>query len=149
MEKIKEFFNNKRNRFISIGVGVVALIIIVVVIVLSGSKGNKLEKRLLELGRVYYKKYYSFLAKDDKKERDKFLSKYTEIGIKVDLENLSRTVANTEGLPSSEEILKDFNKKGNKCNYLTTKVIFYPQEPYGDEDIKMEVNLDCGNKTEK
>lgn len=141
MEKIKAFFSNKKNIIICV-VGLVVVVGAVLLIMnLGGSKGNKLEKRLKELGNVYYEKYYSLFGDD---VRSEFLAKYTTIGIKVDLENLARTVADTDNLPSKDEILKEFTKNGKACNQTTTKVIFYPQKPYGAKDFKMEIQLDCG-----
>lgn len=141
MEKIKEFFSNKKNIVICASVALVIIVAIVLIMNLGGSKGNKLEKRLKELGNVYYEKYHGLF---DDKTRAEFLAKYTTIGIKVDLENLARTVADTNGLPSKDEILKEFVKNGKACNQTTTKVIFYPQKPFGAKDFKMEINLDCG-----
>ena len=144
MKKLKEFFSNKRNIFIC--AGALAIIILIVVIALmggkKGDKEDKLEKRFQELGNVYYEKYYNLI---DEEQRTSHLSKYTTLGIKVDLENLARTVSDTNGLPSKDEILKEFVKDGKECN-MSSKIIFYPQEPYGGSDYKMETKLDCGDQ---
>lgn len=142
MEKIKEFFKDKKNIVICVCAILVIALVLFLIFRGSGQK-KKLERRLNELGKTYYEKYYGLFDADSRSE---FLAKYSTLGIKVDLENLARTVADTNNLPSKEKILKDFvNKKtGKECNQTTTKVIFYPQSPYGAKDYKMETQLDCG-----
>ncbi len=105
------------------------------------SDSKRLDDRLTELGNAYYKKYYGLIEED---KRTEFLAKYNTLGIKVDLENLARTVADTDGLPSKDELLKEFTKDGKECKLTTSKLIFYPQEPYGENDFKLDMNLDCG-----
>lgn len=145
--KLNEFFGNKKNIFVCACVLVAIVALILIIVLLGGkkkdSKGNKLEKRFEELGTVYYEKYYNLIGEE---QRTAHLSKFTTLGIKVDLENLARTVSDTNGLPSKDEILKEFvNKKGESCN-MSSKIIFYPQEPYGEKDYKIELKLDCGEE---
>ena len=119
---------------------VIALIIVLIIKLPSNNnktKEDKLEARLQELGNTYYKVYYNLI---EEKERAKFLSNYTTLGIKANLENLAKTVAGTDGLSTKEEILKEFSK----CSLAKTKVIVYPQEPFGEKDYKLKVSLKCG-----
>ena len=131
---------------IIVGVAVVAVVAIAVVLVLVlNNPQKKLEKYMKQLGKVYYEEvYYSSFNKEN--ERSEFLAKYTTLGIKTDLSNLVRAVASKDGLPNSEEILAKFvNKKtGKECNRSTTKVFFYPEEPFGKTDYRIEVQVDCG-----
>jgi cytochrome oxidase assembly protein ShyY1 len=131
---------------ICIGVAAIAVVAIVVVLVIVlNNPQKKLEKYMKQLGKVYYEDvYYSSFEKDN--ERSEFLAKYTTLGIKTDLSNLVRAVASKNGLPTSEEILAKFvNKKtGKECNRSTTKVFFYPEEPYGKNNYRIEVQVECG-----
>ena len=131
---------------ICIGVAAIAVVAIVVVLVIVlNNPQKKLEKYMKQLGKVYYEDvYYSSFSKDD--ERSEFLAKYTTLGIKTDLSNLVRAVASKNGLPTSEEILAKFvNKKtGKECNRSTTKVFFYPEEPFGKTNYRIEVQVECG-----
>ena len=114
------------------------------IIMLTGcgkkNDSEKLNDRLNELGNAYYKKYYNLIEEEKRKD---FLSKYTTLGIKVDLENLARTVADSDGFPSKDELIEEFTKDGKSCNLTTSKLVLYPQEPYGESDFKMDINLNC------
>ena len=130
---------------ISIAVATLVVVVVTVIcIVKANNPQKKLEKYMKELGKVYYEDvYFASFGKED--ERSEFLAKYTTLGIKTDLNNLVRAVASKEGLPTSEEILAKFvNKKtGKECNRTTSKVFFYPQEPFGKTDYKIEVVVEC------
>ena len=73
------------------------------------------------------------------------LKKYEELGIKVNLDNLSR-YNNKE----NEELVKTFvnNKNNEACNLQDTKVIIYPKSPYNKTDYTIEVQLVCGFEQE-
>ena len=127
----------------------IVLVLFVGVTFVTGCKASqekKLNKYLKELGNAYYEKYYSLF--DDEAARSEFLARYSTLGIKVDLENLARTVSDTKDFPSKDEILKKFvnNKTKEACNSAKTKITIYPQKPFGNKDYKIEVNLDCGFK---
>ncbi len=135
---------NVKNICIAV-VSILVLVLIIFLIIKGVNPQKKLEKYMKELGKVYYEEvYYSSFNKED--ERSEFLAKYTTLGIKTDLSNLVRAVASKNDLPSSEEILAKFvNKKtGKECNRTNTKVFFYPTEPYGVKDYKIDVKVDCG-----
>ena len=37
-----------------------------------------------------------------------------------------------------------FKSKKKKCDKKNTRVIIYPQKPYGKTDYKVKIELDCG-----
>ena len=76
----------------------------------SKNESQKLTKELKELGISFYEDfYYNQIGKTDE-EKKTFLEKYTDIGIKVSLDNLARYKKD-----ESEEIIKKFvNSKTNK-----------------------------------
>lgn len=147
---MKEFFKyNKKG--ILIGLLVFTIIGVAIVLVIAFTNGNKKEEQthkdklngyLNELGKSFYEDYY-YDAVDSENEESKreFLSKFSEIGIKVNLDNLSRY--NGDGI---EEKIKEFKNEANDedCNTKDTKVIIYPKEPYEKTDYEVETVLECG-----
>lgn len=125
----------------------VVLIIIVLVgvgaFMLFGKRSNEkeLETSLTEMGRSFYENFYYEQVGSSADEKTSLLSKFTTIGIKVDLENLERY---NDGEFSKS--IKEFknNKTNEKCNKTKTKVVIYPKSPYGKTDYKIEAELDCG-----
>ena len=98
------------------------------------------------------------------------------MGIKVSLENLIRYYVTTDKYKEAVEKVTDAegNEKdvkdasitervedlenkwfvtgkgeNDKCDVDNTKVIIYPQEPYGEKDYKLEIVTACGFKDEK
>lgn len=148
---MKEFLKYNKKGII---IGLVAFTIIGIAIILflvfaSGNKKaeektqkDKLNGYLNELGKSFYEDYY-YDAVESKNEDAKreFLSKFKDIGIKVNLDNLSRY--NGDGV---EEKIKEFKNeaKDEDCNIKDTKVIVYPKEPYGKTDYELEAVLECG-----
>lgn len=121
---------------------VVGVVIIVVVALLAFGKNNdeKLSATLEEMGRDWYENFY-YDGFDEKKRAD-ILSRFKDIGIKVDIDNLSRY--NTE---VNAEKLKDFKMdEEDGCDKTETKVIIKPQDPYGKTDYTIETKLVCGDK---
>ena len=116
--------------------------------------------------------YYVSAGNGDADKRTETLSKYTSMGIKVSLENLIRyyvttddykskfstilvkeddktieksfsSTSNPERVESLEnEWFNNCNGKNDKCDVDNTKVIYYPQEPYGEKDYKIEVVIE-------
>lgn len=149
--KVKEFLKyNKKG--ILIGLLVFTIIFVAIILVLVFSNNSKKEEQqkeedklngyLNELGKSFYEDYY-YDAVESKNEDAKreFLLKFSEIGIKVNLDNLSRY--NGDGV---EEKVKEFKNeaKNEDCNDKDTKVIIYPKEPYGKTDYEIEAVLECG-----
>lgn len=90
-----------------------------------------IEKKISEIGKSYYSGiYYPSIT-----EPKELLSSFTEIGLSINLTNLQVTNE------FDENLVKDLKNK--KCNYDESRVIFYPNEPFGKEDYKLEVNLEC------
>lgn len=150
--------SNDNERLIKIIMGVVIAIVLVLAIIIpivknSNNQEKQLEKYMKELGKVYYEDIYFEAWGEDSEGRTKLLSSHTSTGINTDLSNLARTVSGKNGFPSTDEILEKFvNKKtGKSCSKTATKVYFYPTEPFGKTNYKMEVKLDCGfdKKAEK
>ena len=135
MEKVKEFFQNKRNVIICAAALLVVILAIVLVVVFAGGKENKEQKftaELKEMGKDFYENFYYDLVVND--HGVDAISKFENTGIKVDLDNLGRRAE------SNKE--KDVYKE---CNKENTKVIIKPKSPYGKADYEMEVELkDCG-----
>ena len=144
-EKAKDFFKNffskKTNIIITAAVAIVLVAGIILLFVFNGGNQEKeLTKELETVGRKFYEDFYYSQIGENDEERAKFLSKYSTIGIKVDLENLLRTVENKD-----EETAKFKNKKTNEsCHMTNSKITIYPQDPYGKNDYKIDVVLDCG-----
>lgn len=101
----------------------------------KSKKEKKIEKELEKLGKSFYEDYY-YDAVVSQNERE-FLSKFSNIGIKVNLDNLSRY--NDDGV---KEKIKELNNE-IECNNKDTKVIIYPKEPYGKKDYLIDVELSC------
>ena len=124
---------------------VVGVVAIVVLALFAFGKNNdkKLAATLEEMGRDWYENFY-YDGFDEKKRAD-ILSRFKDIGIKVDIDNLSRY--NTE---VNAEKLKDFkmDEEGG-CDKTETKVIIKPQDPYGKTDYTIEAKLVCGDKKEE
>ncbi len=125
---------------------VVVAVVIVVAAVIFGIKGtNNPEKvltaKLSELGTDFYENFYYDQLGSSQEEKEEVLKKFTDKGIKVDLDNLMRV--NSE---NSEELKELFiNKKtGSACDTKNTKVIIYPKENFGKNDYKIETVLECG-----
>lgn len=131
---------------------ILAIILIAVIVVLLfvvfGKKSNEkeLNTSLSEMGKNFYENFYYEQIGSSADERTSLLSKFTTIGIKIDLENLERY---NDGEFKDE--IKEFKNSltGEKCNKTKTKVIIYPKAPYGKTDYKVETELDCGFEEEK
>lgn len=127
---------------------VLVVVLAVVLFLVFNSKDNKaeIENSLTEMGKSFYENFYYEQIGSSSDERTTLLSKFTTIGIKIDLENLERY---NDG-EFSKEIKTLKNKKTNKmCNKTKTKVIIYPKSPYGKTDYTIKTELDCGFDSNK
>lgn len=140
MEKIKEIMNNKKIIILIISILLMGVLVIVVLTTNNNSQKQELTKKMEEMGKEFYENFYYKQVGSTDEERKEFLKKFETIGIKVNLDNLSRY--NSQ---DTEKILKDFvNKKTNKeCDKINTQVIIYPEEPYNQNSYKLTVNLEC------
>lgn len=136
-----------KTRMIQIIALAVGLIIIFAVILfltrgLGVSLEDKLSNSLTKMGEEFYTDfYYTEISKNKSADEvSEFLSKFKDVGIKVNLDNLSRY--NEEKNKETIETFK--NEKGTKCNTTSTRAIIYPESPYGKNDYTIKVELDCG-----
>ena len=122
------------------------LVLILGVLVLSQLGGNQEEKLTIKLEKVgseFYSEFYYDQIVSDKTEEEveAFLARYSEIGIKVDIDNLSRF--NEEKYANLVDEFK--NKKDDiACDIRNTRAIIYPTEPFGKTDFTVSAELDCG-----
>jgi hypothetical protein len=143
--KIEKTEKKKLNKKVVL-VAVIILIIIVAAVLLFtvfGKKSNEkdLEASLTDMGKNFYENFYYEQIGSSADERTSLLSKFTTIGIKIDLENLGRY---NDGEFKDE--ISNFKNSltGKACDQTNTKVVIYPKSPYGKTDYKVEAELDCG-----
>ena len=141
MEAIKKFFSNTRNIIICVGILLAIVLAVVLIVVFGNSTGKKkveLETELKELGKDFYENfYYDLVVKDHGVDQ---ISKFKDVGIKVDLSNLERYKSE-----NVEKVKLFVNPKTNEeCNKNNSKVIIYPEDPYGKTNYRIDIELDCG-----
>ncbi|MDD6223415.1 MAG: hypothetical protein PUB18_00215 [bacterium] len=145
MKKIKT-----NNLVIGIVVVFVMISLVVVAMLLFGGKKEsqkeKLSKSLEAMGTDFYENYYYPQIATTDEERKEFVKKYENMGIKINLDNLSRY--NTS---QNEERVKEFvnEETKEKCDQTNTRVIIYPKSPYKKESYELKVELVCGFDKEK
>jgi len=129
---------------ICIGVAVIAIVAIIVVLicfVFNKSNEAELNKNFEIIGRKFYEEnYYNGTGKDDK-ARAKFLEKFKDSGLRINLDNLSRYEFTDENGKKYEFVNK---KTKNECDKEASVVVIYPQEPYGKTDYIIDAKLSCG-----
>lgn len=147
-ENIKTFVTTHKT--VCITCFAVLIVGIVTALVVSNAfKNNKDEPKreenltnyLVQMGEDFYEKYYYDAVGSSDESRKNFLQKYSEIGIKVSLDNLSRYNS-----PVVTEKINEFFSEDETlaCNRENTKVIIYPQAPYGKTDYRIDTILKCG-----
>ena len=120
---------------------VVLIVAACIMFIKKGGQEASLSKSLESMGKDFYENFYYTQVGSTDEERANFLSKYETIGIKINLDNLSRYDNNK----NSDKINKFVNNKTNKaCDRTNTRVIVYPQKPYNPTSYKIETQLDCG-----
>lgn len=143
------FMNNKKKIVVFIAIILIVILIVILFFTLNKKSNEKeLETSLSQMGKKFYENFYYDQINSSTEEANSLLSNFSTIGIKINLENL--------GKYNNEEFKQDIKKfknslTGEKCNSTNTKVIIYPESPYGKTDYKVEVELDCGfqDKEEK
>ena len=140
-EKETKKEKKKCNKVIIIAICAVVVIAIGIVLKFINSDEKKITNSIKTMGESFYTEYYyPSLSKDrDKKELEKILSNFKDKGIKINLKNLA---IYNNGKYKKE--IDSFKNKDKKCNQTGTKVIIYPNSPYGKNDYKIDVELDCG-----
>lgn len=125
-------------------IGGILLVLIITLSLFMIKKDNQEEELttiLKELGSEFYEEFYYDKVGNNLEERRNFLEKYKDIGIKINLDNLSRY--NSE--KNKEKIEQFVNKKTNQeCDKENTMVIIYPNDPYEKDSYKEEIKLICG-----
>lgn len=147
VEKVKKADKKSVN-----GLAIIIILIVVFAVVYAlikvfgggASLESSLTKSLKTMGEDFYTEYYYPEISKDKSSAEvtAILEKFKDIGIKIDLDNLSRY---NDG--ANEEEIAKFKYNGKACNNKTTRAIIYPKSPYGKKDYKVEVELDCGFDT--
>lgn len=95
---------------------------------------SKIEKLLQENVSDYYENKYYNLIGNSEVEKAKFLEKYSEIGLKINLDNL---------IKASEEYANNLKEVSDTCDKQKTIVFIYPKNPYGKMDYDLKVQLSC------
>lgn len=151
MSDIKRFVLDNKKIFIVSGVALLLVVIIIVGFALFG-KGSSMstkeqyENTLKEMAKDFYENYYYERTGKNDEERKEFLSKYSTIGIKIDLENLGRY----NGESNKEKVAELVNPDNkNVCDAKNTRVIIMPKDSYKKTDYEIKLELDCGFETEE
>ena len=142
-EEVKEV-KKPINKKLIIGLAAGATIIIVLVILSITVFFNKeriITNKVKKMAYEYYSGYYYDSLKEGRKKEDfeKIMDKYSGIGFKISLENIS-SIDNGK----YKEEVESFGSKNKKCDKLNTRAIIYPEKPYSKKDYRIEVELDCG-----
>ncbi len=133
---------NRKNCFIAITT-LILIIAIILIIIFSSKKSeeDKLNDMLKELGVNFYENFYYDQVGTNDTERKEFVKKYETIGIKVNLDNLSRLNSDE----SKKMVDKFVNSKTKKeCDKSNTRVIIYPKTPYEKDSYDIKTELVCG-----
>lgn len=138
---MKNFLSKiKKNKKIVFIIIIVLVLLIVLYGVFFRTNEKKLEKTLKDWGKDFYENYYYDLMGDNEEERSNEAKKYEDMGIKIDLDNLSRY--NEDDQKKIEMFVNSKTKE--ECNKYNTRVIIFPNGSYGKKNYKVEVELDCG-----
>ncbi|MCL2869642.1 hypothetical protein FWF48_02435 [Candidatus Saccharibacteria bacterium] len=139
---IKKSKKSKRIILAIIGIlviagAVTATLFMTGVIETPASKEKRLTGYMTDLGNEFYTKLFYAQLKEGRSKDDlsKFLKKYEKTGVKVDLDNLSRTTKDNKDKVKS---LKD-----SSCDINGTKDTINPKSPYGQNDYTVKVTLKC------
>lgn len=137
---IKKITGNKKRLYLIIA-GTISFIVIIVLIIILGFRTNekKLNGLLEQMGIDFYENHYYNQSDKTETGRIDFVQKFKDKGIKINLDGLRQ-------YPGNEEIVEKFvnSKTKEKCNTENTRVIVYPEAPFGEKDYRIVVELDCG-----
>lgn len=144
MHNLKDIINNNKKVIV---ISIISLVIVIIAILVSinifgkQSKEKEFKSIIEKMGRDYYENYYYEQSGNDLNAKKETLSKYSAIGLKIDLENLGRY----NDQINKDKIAKLVNPETKEaCNAKNTKVIIKPKEGYKKTDYDIEVQLDCG-----
>lgn len=169
MSNIKEFVK-KNKKMVSIGgVVILAVVAIVLILIMVNNQDNKksdyaatkndfakgfniferkkitdMENVLIEMGRDFYENlYYEKIANTDE-ERAKAASKFQQLGIKINIDNLSRYKSDVNKA-ALDAIVNP--STGEACNKENTMVKIYPKGDFGRTEYDIKVEFDCPTTT--
>ena len=129
----------KRNIIIAV-IALVIINIIVGAILIYNNPKNKLTRSIKYMGKDFYTNYFYDTLKEGRsnKELSEILERYKDTGIKINLKNLSQF----DSSKYKEEIDNMIN--GNtKCIDTKTRAVIYPKAPYGKDNYKIKIELNC------
>lgn len=135
--KVSDFFKHYWKVLTTVVV-IVALVVIIVFLFARNTQAH-LNTTLESMGRDWYENFYWQNVGSDDKSRTDFLSRYKDIGIKVDLDNLGRYNSDV----NSSKVAEFHPDSDNGCDSKKTMVTIKPQDPYGKSDYKIETTLSC------
>ena len=93
-------------------------------------KEHEVHRLLLEYGKEYYKSMYPYLVK-------KQIESFEEDGIETDLNSIIYYYE----IDLKQDIASEFMINGKEfADRKETKIIFYPKEPYGEEDVDIRID---------
>lgn len=130
----------KKNIIICSSILVVILLIVLLILFLTNPK-RKIKNTLENVGKDFYTNYYydQLTKKRSKDDLKSLFSKFSKNGIKLNLNYLS-----SYNKGKQKDVIDSLKYKKKSCNKDNTKVIIYPEEPYGKTDYRIELELDCG-----
>ena len=128
----------KRNIIIAVIVLVIINIIVGAILIYNNPK-NKLTRSIKYMGKDFYTNYFYNTLKEGRsnKELSEILERYKDTGIKINLKNL----AQFDSSKYKEEI--DNMVENNKCIDTKTRAVIYPKAPYGKDNYKIKIELNC------
>lgn len=135
----------KIKTILSIIFAIILLVVVIFAAYMSKTKDQrekeKLNNEFILLTKDFYKDYYYNIIASSDEDRKSKLSQFKDLGIMVSLDDMTKY-----DISKRDEKLKKFTnyKTGASCDYENSKAKIFPYEPYGKEDIRVEVDLICG-----
>lgn len=135
---MKEFLDENKS---SIKISIVMIIFAIIVIIIQKFftpilTENELKNKIKDAGEEYYETYYESFTPDGS---TLFLEQIKDDGMEINLKDLVLNVYD------GKDPGYFFNKNTNKmCDYDDTYVTIYPVSPYGKNNYKIKINLECG-----
>ena len=132
-EVISEGTHKKKSLLCMIG-GIVLIVVLIVVgcfmFLKKGGQEASLSKSLESMGKDFYENFYYTQVGSTDEERANFLSKYETIGIKINLDNLSRYDNNKNSDKINKfvnnKIIPNMNKSRMNVVVLLKPLIIFP-----------------------
>ncbi|MBE6147426.1 MAG: hypothetical protein E7168_03735 [Firmicutes bacterium] len=127
---------HKKPVYILLGILILIVIIIIVLNSLGFFQSIEIKRRnyLEKTGRSFYEDYYYQQLDELNINLAEFLSNFEKTGISIDLNIM---------IEKSFKTSKEIEKKLENCDLKKTKIIIYPQVPYGKKDYDFELRITC------